>query len=581
MPNFLTDNDDILFHLGHLPLADIAAIQEEGFRDAGTFDYAPADAADAVDGYKKILDLVGDIAGNHIAPMSESIDREGSTLEGGKVTYADGIRKSLDLLSKADLMGFTLPRRYGGLNCPSTVYAMATEIVSRADAGLMNIFGLQGIAETINAFANEDQKQRFLPRFSSGDVTGAMVLTEPDAGSDLQNVQLRAYQDATGVWRLRGVKRFITNGCVEVLLVLARSEADEAGGMGLSLFLMESDETVQIRRIEDKLGIHGSPTCEMQFNDSPCELVGERRRGLVTYVMALMNGARIGIAAQGLGIAEAAYREARAYAHHREQFGRPIEKLPPVADLLMDMKMNLEAGRALLYHTCLAVDRDINLQRRLDENRYADDAARTADNRAQKQLKRLTALLTPMSKYYCSELAQQCANDGISVLGGSGYMRDYRSEQLFRDARITTIYEGTSQLQVVAAIRGVTSGQAEKHFVELASREPADDAEQHLRDALGEMRGLLQTAVDKVKAGGADYLDLSARSLVDTAIDILIGYLLLEQAAANDRKKLVARRFIQRALPRTRARIERVLSDERSTLDHYDAIIGHLVEDEA
>jgi len=243
--------------------------------------------------------------------------------------------------------------------------------------------------------------------------------------------------------------------------------------------------------------------------------------------------------------------------------------------------MNLEAGRALLYHTCLAVDRDINLQRRLDENRYADDAARTADNRAQKQLKRLTALLTPMSKYYCSELAQQCANDGISVLGGSGYMRDYRSEQLFRDARITTIYEGTSQLQVVAAIRGVTSGQAEKHFVELASREPADDAEQHLRDALGEMRGLLQTAVDKVKAGGADYLDLSARSLVDTAIDILIGYLLLEQAAANDRKKLVARRFIQRALPRTRARIERVLSDERSTLDHYDAIIGHLVEDEA
>jgi alkylation response protein AidB-like acyl-CoA dehydrogenase len=581
MPNFLTDNDDILFHLDHLPLAEIAALQEEGFRDAGTFDYAPADAADAVDGYRKILDLVGDIAGNRIAPLSESIDRQGSTFENGKVTYADGIRKSLDLLSKADLMGFTLPRRYGGLNCPSTVYAMATEIVSRADAGLMNIFGLQGIAETINAFANEDQKQRFLPRFSSGEVTGAMVLTEPDAGSDLQNVQLRAYQDAKGVWRLKGVKRFITNGCGEVLLVLARSEPDEVGGMGLSLFLMERDETVQIRRIEDKLGIHGSPTCEMQFNDSPCELVGERRRGLVTYVMALMNGARIGIAAQGLGIAEAAYREARAYAHHREQFGRPIEKLPPVADLLVDMKVNIEAGRALLYHTCVAVDHDINLQRRIDENRYTDEAARAADNRAQKQLKRLTALLTPMSKYYCSELAQQCANDGISVLGGSGYMRDYRSEQLFRDARITTIYEGTSQLQVVAAIRGVTSGQAEKHFVELASREPADDAEQHLRDVLGQMRGLLQTAVDKVKAGGADYLDLSARNLVDTAIDILIGYLLLEQAAVNDRKKLVAKRFILRALPRAKARIERVMSDERSTLDHYDAIIGPLVEDEA
>ncbi|NIA22543.1 MAG: acyl-CoA dehydrogenase, partial [Anaerolineaceae bacterium] len=331
------------------------------------------------------------------------------------MTYAPGIRKSLDLLSQADLMGFTLPRKYGGLNFPSTIYAMATEMVSRADAGLMNIFGLQGIAETINAFANDDQKDRFLPRFSSGEVTGAMVLTEPDAGSDLQNVQLKAWQDEQGRWRLRGVKRFITNGCGEVLLVLARSEPGETGGLGLSLFLMESDDSVQIRRIEDKLGIHGSPTCEMQFNDSPCDLVGERRRGLVTYVMALMNGARIGIAAQGLGIAEAAYREARAYAHHREQFGRPIEQLPPVADLLVDMKTSLEAGRALLYHTCLVVDRDVNLQRRLHENLYQDKAARSADNKAQKQLKRLAAMLTPMSKYYCSELAQSCANDGISV----------------------------------------------------------------------------------------------------------------------------------------------------------------------
>ena len=580
MPNFLTDNEDILFHLDHLPLAEIAERQEECFRDAGTYDYAPADAADAVDNYRRVVELVGDIAGNQIAPLSESIDREGSTWSDGTVTYAPGIRRSLDLLAQADLMGFTLPRQYGGLNGPATVYAMATEIVSRADAALMNIFGLQGIAETINAFADEDQKARFLPRFSRGEVTGAMVLTEPDAGSDLQNVQLRATQDDEGTWHLKGVKRFITNGCGEVLLVLARSEPDETGGLGLSLFLLENNDLVRVRRIEDKLGIHGSPTCEMQFNDVPCELVGERRRGLVTYVMALMNGARIGIAAQGLGVAEAAYREARTYAYHRQQFGKRIEQLPAVADLLVDMKMNIEAGRALLYYTCTEVDHDVALQRRLEEDRYADRDARSADNKRQKQLKRLTALLTPMSKYYCSELAQRCANDAISVMGGSGYMRDYRAEQLFRDARITTIYEGTSQLQVVAAIRGVTSGQADKLFVAFDARPAAGEDERHLRDRLGEMRGLLQSAVDLVKQGGADYLNLSARKMVDVAIDILIGYLLLEQAQHAQRKKVMAHRFITLAASRAKAAMDVVLGGERSTLDAYEAIIGPLVEEE-
>ena len=581
MSNFFLDNDDLLFHLKHLPLAEVASWTEDGFGDAKTCDYAPTDAAEAVDNYGRVLELVGHIAGEQIDPLSEEIDRIGSTWEDGVVTYAPGIRRSLDLLSQADMMGFTLPRKYGGLNCPATVYTMATEMVSRADAGLMNVFGLQGIAETINAFASADQKDRFLPPFCTGEYTGAMVLTEPDAGSDLQNVQLRAYQDETGIWRLKGVKRFITNGCGEVLLVLARSEPEEAGGMGLSLFLLKNNEQVRIRRIEDKLGIHGSPTCEMQFNDVPCELVGERRRGLVTYVMALMNGARIGIAAQGLGLAEAAYRDARAYAYHREQFGKRIEQLPPVADLLVDMKMNLEAARALLYFTTVHVDHDVSLQRRLEENKYADDAARLADNKAQKQLKRLTALLTPMSKYYCSELAQTCANDCISVMGGSGYMRDYRAEQRFRDARITTIYEGTSQLQVLAAIRGITSGTAEKIFVDLESRPTASDEERHLRDALGEMRGLLQAAVDQLKKGGADYLDLSARKLVDVAIDILIGYLLLEQATHSERKGIVASRFITQSLSRAKSRIELVLTGERSTLDAYDKLVGPMMEEEA
>ena len=577
MPNFYLDNDDILFHMKHMPLKELAAIQEDDFTRDRDYDYAPRDADDAVDNYGRVLELVGDIAGNQIAPLSEEIDREGSTFENGCVTYAPGIRKSLDLLSQADMMGFTLPRKYGGLNIPSTVYSIATEMVSRADAGLMNIFGLQGIAETINAFANDVQKDAFLPHFSSGEYTGAMVLTEPDAGSDLQNVQLRAFQDADGTWRLRGVKRFITNGCGEVLLVLARSE-QETGGMGLSLFLLKNNDEVQIRRIEDKLGIHGSPTCEMQFNDAKCELVGERRRGLVTYVMALMNGARIGIASQGLGIAEAAFREARAYAYHRTQFGKRIEQLPAVADMLVDMKTRIEVGRSLLYYTCHVVDRDINLQRRLEEDKYTDKDARSIDNKAQKATKRAAALLTPMSKYYCSELAQFCANEAISVMGGSGYMRDYRAEQLFRDARITTIYEGTSQLQVIACIRGVTSGTAEKLFIQLDERPAQDDAERHLRDTLGQMRGLLQNAVDIVKAGGNDYLDLTARQLVDVAIDILVGYLLLDQAQHSDHKKAVAARFITQALPRAKAKMEQVASKERSTLDAYDTIIGPLVE---
>jgi alkylation response protein AidB-like acyl-CoA dehydrogenase len=581
MPNFFTDNDDLKFLVEHLPLGEIAEWQENGFGDAAEFDYAPTDAADAVDNYARLLELAGHIAGEQIAPLSEDIDREESTWADGVVTYAAGIRRSLDLLTQADMMGFTLPRKYGGLNCPATVYTLATEMVSRADAALMNVFGLQGIAETISAFANQDQKDRFLPRFSSGEVTGAMVLTEPDAGSDLQNVQLRAYQDEDGTWRLKGVKRFITNGCGEVLLVLARSEPDETGGMGLSLFLLDNNDQVRVRRIEDKLGIHGSPTCEMQFNDVPCEIVGDRRRGLVTYVMALMNGARIGIAAQGMGIAEAAYREAREYAYHREQFGKRIEQLPPVADLLVDMKMNIEAARALLYYTTTRVDRDVSLQRRLAEDAYAEKADRLADNKRQKKLKRITALLTPMSKYYCSELAQTCANDAISVLGGSGYMRDYKSEQLFRDARITTIYEGTSQLQVLAAVRGVTSGTAEKLYVELESREPADVDERHLRDKLGAMRGHLQSGVDMVKGGGADYLELSSRKLVDVAIDVLIGYLLLEQATHSDRKKIVAKRFITQAHIRATERIDQVLGAERSTLDAYNEIIGPLIEDEA
>ena len=573
MANFYTDNADIRFHLDHMDLAPLIRLREHGFEDAGRYDYAPADAADAMDNYRRVIDLVGEIAGDIIAPLAPDIDTDGShlSLEEGCVKYAPGIVKALRALSQADLMGATLPRRFGGLNLPGIVYAAATEIVSRADASLMNIFGLQGIAETINMFASEDQKAAYLPRFARGEVTGAMVLTEPDAGSDLQNVQLRAYQDPGGEWRLSGVKRFITNGCAEVLLVLARSEPDEGGGLGLSLFVAERNDRIKIRRTENKMGIHGSPTCEMQFNDAPAQLVGERRRGLVTYVMALMNGARIGIAAQSLGIAEAAWRVARNYAATRVQFGRSIDRFPAVADLLAEMKLAIESGRALLYEATLAADYEYALEEAV--GRQADAAGRTEMNKEQKRYKRLAAFLTPVAKYYLSEMCNRVTYEAISVLGGSGYMKDYPLEQLYRDARITSIYEGTSQLQVVAAVRGVTSGTAEKRLAEFGAQ-PAPPGLEDVAEPLKQVRAGLEAAVAAVKKGQADYLDLVARPLVDVAVDLYLCYLWREMARHSEAKAVAARRFIGRAIARAESTLRLIMSGDRSTLDAFDVLVG-------
>ena len=451
MENFFKDNQDILFYFEHGNLEDIASRQEYNFADAENFDYAPQNAKDAVDSYYRVLEEVGDISANYIAPRSEDIDRQGNTYKNGEVHLASSMKECIDRLAKADLMGFTLPRKFGGLNFPTLIYTMSIELVSRADAGLMNIFGLQGIAATINAFASEEIKQEYLPRFSSGEVTGSMALTEPDAGSDLQNVSLRATQLEDGSWVLNGVKRFITNGCGQVSLILTRTEEGEKGGLGLSLHLYERDKTMKIRRIEEKLGIHGSPTCELQFNNSPALLIGERRRGLVTYVMALMNGARLGIAAQSLGIAQAAYIEARKYAASRKQFGVSIDKLPAVADMLTEMQIKIEASRALTYEASKIVDYVLGFHRKMkDANTDPDEKKQL--KRTAKKLDRLASFLTPCSKYLCSEMCILVTYDALQVLGGSGYMQDYPVERLYRDARITTIYEGTSQLQVVAAM---------------------------------------------------------------------------------------------------------------------------------
>lgn len=574
MGNYFLDNDDIQFLFRHIDMKELARLQE-AYTDNGQADYAPLDEEDAVDNYWRVLEIVGQIAADIIAPHAEQIDREGNTLnEDGTVTLHPLVRENLRRMAQADLMGFTLPRKYGGLNCPNLVYTMATEIVSRADASFMNLFGLQGIAETINAFASNDIKDEVLPRFARGEVTGAMVLTEPDAGSDLQAVRLRAYQDEAGQWRLNGVKRFITNGCGEILLVLARSEPDIMDGRGLSLFITERSERVRVRHLEEKLGIHGSPTCELVFDDTPARLIGERQRGLITYVMALMNGARVGIAAQSLGIGEAAFRLARVYAHTRQQFGGPIERLPAVAEMVTDMKIAVEAARALTYETSRICDLENNNLRILETVPDLPKDEQKERKQLSRTLKRINGMLTPMSKYYASEMCVRVANDAIQVLGGSGYMKDYAAERYLRDARITTIYEGTSQLQIVAAVRGVASGSFESFVADFENTTYGDQELDSLKNELIDARKRVQEAIQFVKSQPTAYLDLAGRRLVDSAIICIVGHLLLKQATALERKRHVARRFIHSQLPELEAKCRQVLSGDMSPMDAYEVLAG-------
>ncbi len=573
MANYFLDNEDILFLFDHMELGRLAALFEEGFRFSREFDFAPEDAEDAVDNYRRILTSLGELAAEVIAPTAGQTDRTGNALnDDGTVTYAPGIADALARLAQADLMGFTLPYRFGGLNCPQLVYTMSNEIVSRADASLMNLYGLQGIAETINAYAGEAIKAAVLPEMAAGRKTGAMVLTEPDAGSDLQAVKVRAFQDGGGNWFVQGVKRFITNGCGDVLLVLARSEPDIADARGLSLFLVERGPRVRVRRLEDKLGIHGSPTCELFFDDAPAQLVGQRQRGLVTYVMSLMNGARIGIAAQSLGIAEAAYRVAREYAAKRRQFGVEIERIPAVRELLVDMSVDLQAARALTYHAAFCVDLETGIQRALEAG-GANDAEVKRLQHEVRRLRRVNAMLTPMGKYVASETSMRVANGAVAVLGGSGYMRDYPVERHLRDSRITTIYEGTSQLPVVAAMGGVTAGVAGTLVEELLDRTWPGSVIPLVERVRAGAAQVEEAAAFAKRAGGA-YLELSSRKVVDMACAVLIAALLCDQAAASARKLAVARRWVASKMPEVELNRGLVCSGDDSVLTQFDTLAG-------
>ena len=528
MANFYTDNPDLKHHLTHPLMQKIVALKERDFTDAEKYDYAPLDFEDAMDSYDKVLEVVGEICGTTIADNAEDVDHQGPKVVDGHVEYADGTKQNLELCRKAGLMGMSMPRRLGGLNFPITPYIMAADIVSRADTGFENLWGLQDCAETIYEFASDEQKDRFIPRVCQGE-TMSMDLTEPDAGSDLQSVMLKATEQPDGTWRLNGVKRFITNGDSDIHLVLARSEEGTRDGRGLSMFIYDKrDGGVTVRRIENKMGIKGSPTCELVYKNAKAELCGSRRLGLIKYVMALMNGARLGIAAQSVGVSERAYREALAYAKDRKQFGKAIIEFPAVYEMLAVMKAKLDASRALLYETSRFVDiykiyEDIAKERSLTPE----------ERKEMKQYSKLADACTPLVKGLGSEYCNQNAYDCIQIHGGSGFMKDYACERVYRDARITSIYEGTTQLQVVAAIRHVTTGTYLSLIRDYESRE-VTEALKPLRESLIAMTAKYETAVNTVlEAKDQSMTDFMARRLVEMAGNIIMGYLLLQDATRN------------------------------------------------
>lgn len=540
MANFYLDNPSMKHHLHHPLMKRIVELKERNYRDKDTCDYAPIDFEDAMDSYEKVLEIVGEICGDIIAPNAESVDHEGPSVKDGRVTYAAGTKQNLDAVVKAGLMGVAMPRRYNGLNFPIVPYIMAADLVSRADAGFENLWGLQDCAETLYEFGNEEQRQKYIPRICAGE-TMSMDLTEPDAGSDLQSVMLKAtYSEKDGCWYLNGVKRFITNGDSDIHLVLARSEDGTKDGRGLSMFIYDKKNGgVDVRRIENKMGIKGSPTCELVYKNAKAELCGDRKLGLIKYVMALMNGARLGIMAQAVGISEAAYREGLAYAKDRKQFGKAIIEFPAVYEMIALMRAKADASRSMLYETARFVD----MYKAMED--VAKERKLTPEERTEyKYYSKLADAFTPMGKGMTTEYANQNAYDAIQIHGGSGFMKDYACERIYRDARITNIYEGTTQLQVVAAIRHVTTGT----YLSRIREYEAINYKPELGDLKKKLMAMTET-YEKLVAMVLDtkdneYLDFQARRLVESGAHCVMGYLLLQDANVDETYRRSAEVYI-------------------------------------
>ncbi|SDX53986.1 hypothetical protein SAMN05444411_106174 [Lutibacter oricola] len=565
MDNFFKDTPDFKFHLKDPIVKKVVQLKEDNFEQSEKFDYAPLNHEDAIDSYEKVLEIVGDICANTIANNAESIDIEGPHIENNEVIYAKGTTEDYKALYDAGLVGMALPREYGGLNFPLLPYVMAAEMVARADAGFANIWGLQDCAETIYEFGSEEQKEKFLPRFNRDGATAAMVLTEPDAGSDLQAVKLKAvFDEEKNTWVLNGVKRFITNGDADISLVLARSEEGTSDARGLSMFIYDrNDHAVEVRHLEKKLGIKGSPTCELVFKDAPAELVGKERFGLIKYVMSLMNSARLGVGAQSVGIADAAYREALKYAEERAQFGKEIVNFPAVYEMLTNMKVKVDALRSLLYETTRFVDllkayEEVMKDRKLEKEERME----------MKHYAKLSNVFTPLIKLTASEACNKIAYDSLQIHGGTGFMKDFPIERIYRDARITSIYEGTSQLQAVAAIKGVTTGvffDQIKEYDALVS-----DKNCEVRTKLHKMAEKYQTIVKRVvDQDSAELIDFHSTRLVEMAGNIIMGYLLVLNSQKDEKFVKTARLFVNLVRSENKERFDYMRGFSLENLEMY------------
>jgi hypothetical protein len=574
MHNFFLDNADLRFHLDRLDLEDVIEILEHGYTQAKEYDFAPNNYGEALQIYRSSLELVGDLAANFVLPRARSVDEEGARLENGKVRYAKGTREALDKLAESGLTGIILPRKYGGVNFPATIYMMMIEMISQADASLMTLFGYQDVGETIARLGTEEQGREFLLKYTSGEWTGATCLTEPGAGSDLQSVKLQAFQDESGQWRLRGMKHFISNGGAEVLVVLARSEPETKNMFGLSLFVCHgANERVKVNRVEDKMGLNGSPTCELIFDDTPAQLLGRRRFGLIN-VLYILNHARFSVAAQAIGIAEAAYQETLKWARERVQFGKPIYQMPPIANTLMEMRVAIEASRSLLYGSVQWLDRRNKLEERIAELK---SAGRPCEK--EKELFETAAnyvdLLSPLVKYTVTELANRVAYDAVQLHGGMGYMKEMPVERFARDVRITSIYEGATSVQVVGAYKHVLSDVLGPWFDNIG-KESFENELAPLAVLLRELRRVFAETLAMVqKHEQSSFREAAGKDLTDIYGALFTGYLLLTEARANPRKVLIARRYIMGALARAHAGAAAVRIGLFSDLASTDIVCGN------
>jgi len=567
--NFFLDNADLQFRLEHLEMQDVVDLIEKGYQHSKDYPAAPRHYTDAKDNYRLLLEVLGEICARVIAPRAAEADEEGAHFENGQVTYAAATLEGLQALKQADLMGAMLPWEYGGLNLPESIFQMMVEIVSRADAGLMTVFGLQEISAAINEYGTTEMKARLLPRFSHDGASGAMILTEPEAGSDLGGVQTSATFDETnGKWYIDGVKRFATNGSADIQLVLARSEPGSSDARGLSLFVVEKDETVRVRRIENKLGIHASPTCEVQYLHTPAELLGKRRYGLMRYAMALMNGARLAVGAQAIGIAEAAYREAYTYANQRRQFSQPICNLPPVMRMLASMRGEIEAARALVTKTGHFVDRVKVYEKLSEENTTPDPALR----QKLKQASNLAETLTPLVKYYASEMGNRVCNQALQIHGGVGYMREFNAERHYRDIRVTNIYEGTSQLQIVAATGKLLGHALDTLLDEWSALEYGEDLADLKECLIGETEQF-KRATDALKEKEREVIDYYASDLADMAVYLVNFWLMLQDGLISARKQELARMYINEHLSQVEGSRQKIMNSGKISLPMRSSII--------